>query len=75
MSQMFGRGLGVLLDYDFALDDAAAVDANRGYLDLGIQWKFSGGSHVRFLLRDLFGNYGGQGKVARELNFFYLLHL
>lgn len=74
LSQMFGRGLGVLLDYDFALDDAA-VDANRGYLDLGFQWKFSGGSHVRFLLRDLFGNYGGQGKVARELNFFYLLHL
>ena len=75
MTQMFGRGLGVLVDYDFALDDAAAVDANRGYLDLGIQWKFGGGSHVRFLLRDLFGNYEGQGKVARELNFFYLLHL
>lgn len=74
LTQMFGRGLGILLDYDLALDDAA-VDANRGYLDLGFQWKFGGGSHVRFLLRDLFGNYGGQGKVARELNFFYLLRL
>jgi len=75
VSQTFGRGLAVLLDYDFALDDSAAMDGNRGYLDLGLQWKFGAGTHLRFLLRDLFGNYEGQGKVARELNFFYMLHL
>ena len=75
VSQTFGRGLAVLLDYDFALDDAANQDGNRGYLDTGLQWKFGESTHLRFLLRDLFGNYAGQGKVARELNFFYLLHL
>jgi hypothetical protein len=74
-SQAFGRGLSVLLDYDFSLDDDAGLDANRGYLDLGVQWRFGSGNHLRFLLRDLLGNWGGQGKVARELNFFYLLHL
>lgn len=74
-AQSFGRGLSVLLDYDFALDDDAGLDANRGYLDLGIQWRFGSGNHLRFLLRDLLGNWGGQGKVARELNFFYLLRL
>jgi hypothetical protein len=74
-SQSFGRGLSVLIDYDFALDDAAGVDADRGYLDLGFQWRFGSGNHVRFLLRDLLGNYLGEGKVARELDFFYLLHL
>jgi hypothetical protein len=75
VSQTFGRGLALLLDYDFALDDSAAMDGNRGYLDAGLQWKFGSGTHLRFLLRDLFGNYGGQGKVARELNFFYMLNL
>lgn len=74
-SQSFGRGLSMLLDYDFALDDDAGIDANRGYLDLGFQWKFGGGNHLRFLLRDLVGNYKGEGNVARELSFFYLVHL
>jgi hypothetical protein len=73
--QSFGRGLSVLLDYDFALDDDAGVDANRGYLDLAFQWRFGSGSAVRFILRDLLGNYLSEGKVARELNFFYLVHL
>lgn len=74
-SQSFGRGLSVLLDYDFGLDDAAGLDADRGYLDLGFQWRFGSGNNVRFLLRDLLGNYLGEGKVARELDFFYLVHL
>ncbi len=74
-SQTFGRGLAVLLDYDFNLDDRKASDGNRGYLDLGFQWRFGSGNHLRFLLRDLLGNYESRGKVARELNFFYLLHL
>jgi hypothetical protein len=74
-TQSFGRGLSVLLDYDFNLDDDAGIDANRGYLDLGFQWRFGSGNHLRFLLRDLLGNYEGQGNVARELNFFYLVHL
>jgi hypothetical protein len=75
VSQTFGRGIALLLDYDFALDDSAAADGNRGYLDAGLQWRFGSDMHLRFLLRDLFGNYEGQGKVARELNFFYLLRL
>ena len=74
-SQSFGQGLAVLLDYDFALDDEAGLDADRGYLDLGFQWRFGSGNCLRFLLRDLLGNYLGEGKVARELDFFYLLHL
>ena len=75
VSQTFGRGLAVLLDYDFNLDDHQANDGNRGYLDLGFQWRFGSGNHLRFLLRDLLGNYQSGGEVARELNFFYLLHL
>lgn len=74
-SQSFGKGLSVLMDYDFALDDDAGVDANRGYLDLGFQFRFGSGSHVRFLLRDLLGNYKNQGEVARELSFYYMLHV
>jgi hypothetical protein len=73
--QSFGRGLSVLLDYDFGLDDDAGIDANRGYLDMGFQWRFGSGSAARFILRDLVGNYLGSGKVARELSFFYLVHL
>jgi hypothetical protein len=74
-SQSFGKGLSVLLDYDFSLDDNAGLDANRGYLDMGFQFRFGSGSHVRFLLRDLLGNYLNQGEVARELSFYYMLHV
>ncbi len=74
-TQSLGRGFSVLLDYDFALDDAAGVDANRGYLDMGFQFRFGSGSNVRFLLRDLLGNYKNQGEVARELSFYYMLHV
>jgi hypothetical protein len=74
-TQSFGKGLSVLLDYDFSLDDNAGVDANRGYLDLGFQFRFGSGSHVRFLLRDLLGNYLNQGEVARELSFYYMMHV
>jgi len=73
--QTFGRGLALLLDYDFNLDDHAGLDGNRGYLDLGLQWRFGPGTALRFLLRDLLGNYQSEGKVARELGFFYMLHL
>jgi hypothetical protein len=73
--QSFGKGLSVLIDYDLALDDNAGVDADRGYLDIGFQFRFGSGSHVRFLLRDLLGNYMNQGEVARELSFYYLLHV
>jgi len=74
-TQQLGRGIGVVVDYDFGLDDNANLDADRGYLDLGMQWRFGSGNHLRFLLRDLFGNYEGQGRVARELGFYYLLQL
>lgn len=75
MTQQFGRGLALLVDYDLGLDDDAGLDANRGYLDLGIQWRFGSGNHLRFLLRDLAGNYQAAGKIARELNFYYLVRL
>jgi hypothetical protein len=67
--------LGLLVDYDLSVDDDAGVDANRGYLDFGLQWRFGSGNHLRFLLRDLLGNFQGSGKIARELNFYYLVHL
>lgn len=75
LTQQFGRGLGFLVDYDLSLDDDAGLDANRGYLDVGLQWRFGSGNHLRFLLRDLLGNYQGSGKIARELNFYYLVRL
>jgi len=75
MTQQFGRGLAMLADYDLSLDDDAGIDANRGYFDVGMQWRFGSGNHLRFLLRDLFGNYQGSGKIARELNFYYLVRL
>jgi hypothetical protein len=74
-TQQLGHGLALMLDYDFGLDDHADLDADRGYLDFGVQWQFGGGNHLRFLLRDLLGNYKGEGQVARELNFYYLLSL
>ena len=75
ISQTYGRHMSLLLDYDFNLDDRAEFDHDRGYLDFGIQWKFGGGNHVRFLLRDLLGNFKGDGQVGRELNFYYLFRL
>jgi len=75
MTQQFGRGLAMLVDYDLSLDDDGGIDANRGYLDVGMQWRFGSGNHLRFLLRDLLGNYQGSGKIARELNFYYLVRL
>ncbi|MFQ5598966.1 MAG: hypothetical protein ACE5G2_00275 [Candidatus Krumholzibacteriia bacterium] len=74
LTQTFGRNFSVLADYDLGLDERGN-DADRGYLDFGIQWRFGAGSHIRFLLRDLLGNLDGSGKVARELNFFYLFRL
>ena len=68
-----GSHFALLGEYDFGLDDSD--DMNRGYLHAGIQWRFGGGSHVRFILRDLLGNADGDGDVGRELNFFYLFHL
>jgi hypothetical protein len=74
-SMTFGRSFSLLADYDFNLDDRSGLDANYGYLDVGLQLEFGRGNHIRFLLRDLLGNYGGRGQVARELNFFYLFRL
>ena len=74
-SLTFGRSFSLLLDYDFNLDDRSDLDANYGYLDTGVQLEFGHGNHIRFLLRDLLGNYGGQGQPSRELNFFYLFRL
>src|SRR2546422_663177 len=74
-TQQLGKGLSLLFDYDFGLDDNANLDADRGYLDGGMQWRFGSGNHVRFLLRDLLGNYRGQGEVARELDFYYMMQL
>jgi hypothetical protein len=71
--ESIGSHFGLLGEYDFGLDDPD--DANRGFLHAGVQWSFNGGSHVRFLLRDLLGNADEDGKVGRELNFFYLFHL
>ncbi|HZL85046.1 MAG TPA: hypothetical protein VFD07_06670 [Candidatus Krumholzibacteria bacterium] len=73
LAEEVGGHFGLLLDYDFGFDDRE--DADRGWLDLGLQWRFDGGSHVRFLLRDLLGNGSDGGEVGRELNFFYLFHL
>jgi hypothetical protein len=72
MEEHLGRSFALLLDYDFGFDDRGD-DRDRGYLDFGIQWRFQGGSHLRFLLRDLFEN-AGDG-IGRELNFFYLFRL
>ncbi|UCE02461.1 MAG: hypothetical protein JSW67_14650 [Candidatus Latescibacterota bacterium] len=72
MSQTWGRSFTLLVDYDFGLDDR--LDKDRGYLDLGLQWSFGSGNHLRFILRDLLGNVEG-GKVGRELSFFYLFRL
>jgi hypothetical protein len=74
-SQSYGRNLSLLLDYDFGLDDRSDFDADRGYLDFGLQWRFGGDNNIRFLLRDLLGNFEGGGQVARELNFYYLFQL
>ena len=74
-TQQLGRGLSLLLDYDFGLDDRAGIDADRGYLDFGMQWRFGSGNHARFLLRDLLGNYKGRGEVAREMEFYYNIQL
>ena len=71
--ESIGTHFGILGEYDFGLDDPD--DANRGFLHAGVQWRFGGGAHVRFLLRDLLGNADDDGKVGRELNFFYLFHL
>lgn len=71
--ESIGSHFALLGEYDFGLDDPD--DLNRGFLHAGIQWRFGGGSHLRFLLRDLLGNASGDGKVGRELNFFYLFHL
>jgi hypothetical protein len=71
--ESIGSHFGLLGEYDFGLDDPD--DLNRGNLHAGLQWRFGGGSHVRFILRDLLGNADGDGKVGRELNFFYLFHL
>ena len=75
ISSTFGRNFSLLLDYDFALDDRSGLESNYGYLDFGVQLEFGRGNHIRFLLRDLLGNYGGNGQVSRELNFFYLFRL
>ncbi len=75
VSSTFGRNFSLLLDYDFGLDDRSGIDSNYGYLDFGVQLEFGRGNHIRFLLRDLLGNYRGQGQVSRELNFFYLFRL
>jgi hypothetical protein len=75
ISSTFGRNFSLLLDYDFGLDDRSGIDSNYGYLDFGVQLEFGRGNHIRFLLRDLMGNYRGQGQISRELNFFYLFRL
>jgi len=72
MVEHLGRSFALLLDYDFGLDDRGS-DRDRGYLDFGVQWRFQGGSHLRFILRDLFEN-ADEG-IGRELNFFYLFRL
>ena len=67
VSQGIGPHFAFLLDYDFGIDDRS--DQDRGYLDLGLQWAFGSGNHLRFLFRDLLENGGG---IGRELNFYYL---
>jgi hypothetical protein len=73
VEESLGRHVSLLLDYDFGLDDRG--DADRGYLDFGVQWRFQGSFHLRFLLRDLLGNGSDNGEVGRELNFYYLFRL
>lgn len=74
-SQTYGRNLSLHLDFDFGLDDRSNFDADRGYLDFGLQWRFGRDNNIRLLLRDLLGNFQGGGRVARELNFYYLFRL
>jgi hypothetical protein len=70
LSQGLGHSFTFLLDYDFGIDDR--TDRDRGYLDLGVEWAFGSGNHVRFIFRDLLEN---AGPIGRELNFFYLFQI
>ena len=71
------NGARLLLDYDAALDDDApgvstTRTRGRGYLDAGVSFDFSGNLSIRFLIKDLTGNYLPASGVARSLEIIYI---
>ena len=71
------RGLTLLLDYTAAFDDndpdvPTSRTKGRGYLDCGVRFDYGENLRIRFLFKDLFGNYIPESGVARSIEIVYM---
>jgi hypothetical protein len=70
-------GLTLLLDYDASFDDddpdiESTRTRGRGYLDCGVRFDYGENLRLRFLFKDLLGNYIPESGVARSVELVYM---
>jgi hypothetical protein len=70
-------GLTLLLDYTGAFNDddpdvESTLTRGKGYLDTGIRFDYGENLRIRFLFKDLLGNYIPESGVARSIELVYL---
>lgn len=63
-----GDDISLVVEYNFALNDARAdaVGRGRGYLNTGMRWSFGGGFTLGFDLKDLFKNQPDQISIGNR---------
>jgi len=70
----FNNNIGLVMEYDVALNDdkSGALGRGRGYMNLGLKWLYSENLEIEAILKDLLNNRGNDDLFGRELRLTYM---
>lgn len=78
MDTRFNPSFGLVMEYDFALNDNKANQSygrGRGYLNLGLQWIYSENLSIEILLKNLLNNRRGVNSFSRGIRLTYVEYI